>query len=134
MQHTLIVYAGGHGSTDGQNQIYLLNSSDHASFFFPIEQELRRMVEEFELLRVFAIYNCDRVVAILPGLITLSDLTEVDGRAWSELKKSAMKPGFLRSKAVQKYDRVETAILQSLINAQKTQGNLNALEIQLSSP
>ena len=53
------------------------------------------MDERSEFMQIFAIYNCDRMVANLPGLITLSDHTEVDGKAWHELKKSAMKPGFV---------------------------------------
>ena len=129
VHHTLIVYAGGHGSSDGQNQIYLLNSADQNKIFFTIEEKLRSIVEANEFLRVFAIYNCDRVLMEMPGLATLSDNTKVDGKSWKELRNRAMKPGFSGSKALKDYSKEDKTLFLNLFEAQKKQGDLKALKL-----
>ena len=68
--HTLIVYFGGHGASDRESQLYLLNSDDSKKAIFPIETKLMYLnKDETSLLKIFAIYDCCRVdVKYMPGL------------------------------------------------------------------
>ena len=51
--HTLIVYAGGHGASNREQQLYLLNSDDPGSAMLQLEYKLRYLVkDEDSLLKV----------------------------------------------------------------------------------
>ena len=59
--HVLFVYAGGHGATSNEKQIFLLNTkvAEHATF--QLEEKLRYIVGRASIARVFAVYDCCRV-------------------------------------------------------------------------
>lgn len=60
--HTFLVYAGGHGASTNEQQLYLLNGSNAKATIINLEYKLRYLVKDEEsLLKVFAIYDCCRV-------------------------------------------------------------------------
>ena len=68
--HILFVYCGGHGATQCEKQLYLINSSDPANAMFQIEFKLRYLVKDaFTYCRIFAVFDCCRVnLTNMPGL------------------------------------------------------------------
>ena len=65
----------------------------------------------------------------MPGLATLSDSTKVDGKIWKELRNRTMRPGFSVSKALKDYSKDDKTLFLNLYEAQKKQGDLNALKL-----
>ena len=60
--HVIFVYAGGHGATDNEQQIFLLNSNNPKNAYFHLEYKLRFMVADLlTLARVFGVFDCCRV-------------------------------------------------------------------------
>ena len=60
--HVIMVYVGGHGASENEQLVYLLNSEKPEEAMFPLEQKLRKLVnEEDSLCKVFAVYDCCRV-------------------------------------------------------------------------
>ena len=60
--HIIFVYCGGHGATQTEKQIYLINSSDPGNAMFQIEFKLRYLVkDQFTTCRVFGVFDCCRV-------------------------------------------------------------------------
>lgn len=56
------MYAGGHGATMREQQIYLLNSDKVTEAQFQLELKLRYLISDVDTLcKVFAIYDCCRV-------------------------------------------------------------------------
>ena len=68
--HVIFVYAGGHGATDNEQQLFLLNSNDPSQAYFHLEYKLRVMVADIlTLARIFGVFDCCRVpLKNLPGL------------------------------------------------------------------
>ena len=67
--HVLFVYAGGHGATASEKQIFLLNTDVAESATFLLEEKLRYLASRLPLARVFAVYDCCRVpISNYPGL------------------------------------------------------------------
>ena len=66
----MFVYAGGHGATDEEKQIFLLNSNDANQAQFKLELKLRMIIgDSLSLGRIFAVYDCCRVpLRNFPGL------------------------------------------------------------------
>ena len=53
---------GGHGATDNEKQIYLLNEAEAKNAQYAIEFKLRYLTnDELSLTRVFAVFDCCRV-------------------------------------------------------------------------
>ena len=69
--HLIFVYVGGHGCTDNEKQIYLLNESESSKAMFHIEFKLRYLINDpMSTARIFAVYDCCRVKLIsMPGLV-----------------------------------------------------------------
>ena len=60
--HVLFVYAGGHGATEHEQQMFLLNTTDPKQAVFHLEYKLRTLVADIlSLGRIFAVYDCCRV-------------------------------------------------------------------------
>ena len=61
---------GGHGATDNEKQIYLLNEAEAKNAQYAIEFKLRYLTnDELSLTRVFAVFDCCRVpIMNLKGL------------------------------------------------------------------
>ena len=56
------MYAGGHGASSSEKQLFLLNSEDPKYAFFHLEYKLRFIVEDsLSLARIFAVYDCCRI-------------------------------------------------------------------------
>ena len=68
--HLIFVYCGGHGSTQDEKQLYLINSADPGNAMFQIEFKLRYLVKDYlSFCRIFAVYDCCRVnLTKMPGL------------------------------------------------------------------
>ena len=69
--HLIFVYVGGHGCTDNEKQIYLLNESESSKAMFHIEFKLRYLINDpMSTARIFAVYDCCRVkLSSMPGLV-----------------------------------------------------------------
>ena len=78
--HIIFVYAGGHGATQSEKQIYLLNTSDPGDAMFQIEFKLRYLVkDQFTSCRVFSVFDCCRVnLQNMPGLAMGRGVAGVD--------------------------------------------------------
>ena len=63
---------GGHGATENEKQVYLLNCNESKGAIFHIEFKLRYLVSDLlSYGRIFAIYDCCRVkLGNMPGLVT----------------------------------------------------------------
>ena len=60
--HVIFTYVGGHGATQDEKQVFLLNSEDSKNAFYHIEYKLRYLVkDETSLARIFAVFDCCRV-------------------------------------------------------------------------
>ena len=60
--HLIFVYVGGHGATDDEKQIFLLNESDASQAMFHIEFKMRYLVSDaLSTARIFGVYDCCRV-------------------------------------------------------------------------
>ena len=60
--HVIFVYAGGHGATDNEQQLFLLNSNDTKNAIFKLEYKLRHIIVDLlSCARIFAVYDCCRV-------------------------------------------------------------------------
>ena len=58
----LVVYVGGHGATDAEKQIYLLNETDAKLAQFQIEFKLRYIANDpTSITQVFGVFDCCRV-------------------------------------------------------------------------
>jgi len=58
----LFVYVGGHGATQDEKQVYLLNSSDPKKAIFHLEFKLRYLAKDPDsLMRIGAVFDCCRV-------------------------------------------------------------------------
>ena len=70
-QHLLFVYVGGHGATENEKQIYLLNDSSAKNAQMQIEFKLRFISHDItSLTQVFAVFDCCRVpLSGMPGLL-----------------------------------------------------------------
>ena len=68
--HIIFVYCGGHGATQAEKQLYLINSNDPANAMFQIEFKLRYLVkDQFTTCRIFGVFDCCRVnLTNMPGL------------------------------------------------------------------
>ena len=73
--HALLVYTGGHGVTANGDQMYLLDSNNHDEATFDIETKLKSLTKaDSSLLKVFAMYDCDRFnLSKIKGLKSLLD-------------------------------------------------------------
>ena len=69
--HMLIVYCGGHGATQQEKQIYLLNAAEAKNAMFQLEFKLRYLIQdEGTLCRIFAVFDCCRCrIEGMPGLL-----------------------------------------------------------------
>ena len=57
-----MVYCGGHGATQDEKQIYVVNSDKPKQAMFQMEFKLRYLVQDDDTTcRVFAIFDCCRV-------------------------------------------------------------------------
>ena len=70
--HVIFVYIGGHGATQNEKQIYLLNEAYSNKAMFQIEFKLRYLVQDaLSMARLFAVFDCCRVpISNMPGLAT----------------------------------------------------------------
>ena len=68
--HVIFVYCGGHGATQAEKQLYLINSGDPANAMFQLEFKLRYLVkDQFSTCRIFGVFDCCRVnLTNMPGL------------------------------------------------------------------
>ena len=68
--HVIFVYAGGHGATDNEQQMFLLNTNEPNQAYFHLEFKLRTMVADIlSLARISAVFDCCRVpLKNFPGL------------------------------------------------------------------
>ena len=67
-----MVYCGGHGATQNEKQVYLVNNSNAQKAMFQLEFKLRYFVQDaLTYARVFAVFDCCRVnISNMPGLAT----------------------------------------------------------------
>ena len=84
--HVIFVYVGGHGATDNEKQIFLLNAEESKKAMFNIEYKLRTIVaDELSMARIFAVYDCCRVaLKNFPGLVAGRGSGDVDGESMEE--------------------------------------------------
>ena len=70
-RHLVFVYVGGHGATDNEKQIFLLNSDEPKSAQFHIEFKLRYIANDpTSKVNIFAVFDCCRVnLKNMPGLV-----------------------------------------------------------------
>lgn len=70
--HIIMVYCGGHGATQNEKQVYLLNCEKAQDAMFQLEFKLRYLVQDaLSYGRVFAVFDCCRVqMSNMPGLAT----------------------------------------------------------------
>ena len=68
--HVIFVYIGGHGATQSEKQIYLLNSETPNGAMFQIEYKLRYITSDaLSTARIFGVFDCCRVpLKNMPGL------------------------------------------------------------------
>ena len=68
--HVIFVYIGGHGATQSEKQIYLLNSETPNGAMFQIEYKLRYLTNDpTSCARIFGVFDCCRVpLKNMPGL------------------------------------------------------------------
>ena len=60
--HLIMVYVGGHGATQNEKQVFLLNSDTPAKALFQLELKLRYLVyDETSKGRIFGMFDCCRV-------------------------------------------------------------------------
>ena len=54
-----MVYCGGHGATQNEKQVYLVNNSNAQKAMFQLEFKLRYFVQDaLTYARVFAVFDC----------------------------------------------------------------------------
>ena len=70
--HVIFVYIGGHGATQNEKQLYLLNSNEPGQAIFQIEFKLRYLIQDaLSMARIFCVFDCCRVpISNMPGLAT----------------------------------------------------------------
>ena len=82
--HALLVYTGGHGVTDQDEQVHLLNSTKPDEVLFDIERKLKSLIinsGDSSQLKVFAIYDSDRLnLNKIEGLKFLQTIQASDER------------------------------------------------------
>ena len=60
--HLIMFYCGGHGATQNEKQVFLLNSDKPADALFQLEFKLRYLVQDpTTKARIFGMYDCCRV-------------------------------------------------------------------------
>ena len=65
------MYCGGHGASQAEKQVFLLNGDRERDVLYNVEQHLRYFVkhDQERQLHIFAIYDCCRVMLQnMPGL------------------------------------------------------------------
>ena len=69
--HLLIVYIGGHGATNNESQVFLLNSSEPKKAIDLTESKLRHLIKDNDsFTRIVAVFDCCRAnLANYKGLI-----------------------------------------------------------------
>ena len=67
----IFVYFGGHGATDIEKQVFLLNHSDPKEVIFNVEYKMRRLANmPFSSARICCVFDCCRVpLSNMKGLI-----------------------------------------------------------------
>ena len=60
--HLIMVYCGGHGATQNEKQVFLLNSAKPSDALFQLEFKLRYLVQDpCSTARIFGMFDCCRV-------------------------------------------------------------------------
>ena len=61
----IFVYFGGHGATENEKQLFLLNNSDPKKVMFPLEFKMRYLANApYSTARVCCVFDCCRVPLI----------------------------------------------------------------------